>query len=1254
MLFFIEWFASPSHVGSVFIFWLLTFALTFKLVKMLHEWYHYWSPSIPKMPDSTRQWKVDILTTACPGEPREMILRTLKAMVAVKYPHTNYLCDEGDDPELKQFCEQNGIVHVTRLIKKDAKAGNINNALQKASGDICVVLDPDHAPIPEFLDRVLPYFEDPSVGFVQCVQGYGNQQESFIARGAAEQTYHFYGPMMMTMNSYGTVQAIGANCTFRRSALDSIGGHAAGLSEDMHTAMQLHAKGWKSLYIPEILTRGLVPATLSAYYKQQLKWSRGTFELLFRTFPKLYKHFTWRQKLHYFTIPLYFLLGLINLFDIVVPLLALGMAEVPWEVNLSRFASYFVPLCILSLVIRLYAQRWLPEKHERGFHFAGGILRTATWWIFLVGFIYTIFKIKVPYIPTPKEDAHQNYVRLSIPNFIVLLISAGFVIYGLSIDWTPYSLAMASYSVMTGLMLAFTILMSQQKMLIRMAAFGRKIPTLNFIGILAGSLTQKSQQVVYNLLKNGTAVLIIGVSLVFLSYTDPDEESISGAYTPKELGGFYLGIHALENDPLSKLKTTEEKIASEFNVVSVTQQWNGDKEPFQAELLNGIRSRNAMPFISWQAGIHNDSLKAITCRDIRNGKFDDYLKSCASFFRTYRDPIFISFSPGENGAGNSAEEFRLAWQYLYTFFNNLGISNLTWVWNPVTATEENYYPGEKFVDWIGVNCLNYAAVKGGKDWYSFSEIYRPYRDRMGKFGKPVMITSFGAVRGPSQAIWFEEALSDIESRFHEIKSIILYNGSQKFYHKTNDGDTSVFVSDFDFEQGNSLRAITGHLENDLFEDKTIMRQVYTTNVRTYKSPFVTGTPGQFQLTVKGKPIYITGVAYNTAHDWRDGNMPLTRRQVEKDFSKIRDMGANCIRRYGLGIYDRNVLNIADEYNLNVLYGFWFDPKIDYYMDSSKVETYFEEVEEKVLQYKDHPAVIAWSLGNESWGLLKHRYAKPYLVKVRQSYVQLIERLAERIHELDPTRPVFTCIEHEEYQLAGELVAFHDNAPSVDVIGINSYYREQISNLNHVAWQFDSLRPYLVSEFGPAGYWDPKYNKSYNHSVIEQTDAEKASWYKEQWTRYVNGYRGYNVGGFAYCWHDRMEGSYTWFGLTDFKGRPKPAYYALKELWTKTSQPSLPEFTIAAPSHYVPGKEYTFTAVSASAYSVNVEYEWRLLKNEYLDEVDNIEAGDNASNVNVTIPDEPSNYRLYLYAVDKGSNRVTTASIPIKVVANARQ
>src|SRR5688572_19467971 len=111
MVIFITWFINPDHIGHAPVFWLLTIALVFKLVKMLHEWYHYWSPSVPVKPVSTRQWKVDVLTTSCPGEPREMIIRTLKAMKAIRYPHTNYLCDEGNDPILKKVCDDLGIVH---------------------------------------------------------------------------------------------------------------------------------------------------------------------------------------------------------------------------------------------------------------------------------------------------------------------------------------------------------------------------------------------------------------------------------------------------------------------------------------------------------------------------------------------------------------------------------------------------------------------------------------------------------------------------------------------------------------------------------------------------------------------------------------------------------------------------------------------------------------------------------------------------------------------------------------------------------------------------------------------------------------------------------------------------------------------------------------------------------------------------------------------------------------------------------------
>ena len=366
---FLWWFfENINHIGNPVLYWLLTSALVFKMLRWLHEWYHYFNISIPRRPALQKSFSVDMFTTYCAGEPKQMVKRTLKAMLDVNYPHTTYLCDEADDDELKLFCTEYGIVHITRIGKTDAKAGNINHALKYSEGEICVIMDPDHVPFPQFLRRILPYFEDGKIGFVQSVQGYSNQDKSLVAKAAGEQTYHFYGPLMMGMNGLGTVQAIGANCTFRRKALGSIGGHAAGLSEDMHTAMQLHAKGWKSVYIPELLTKGFVPESLSSYYKQQLKWSRGTFELLFLTYPRLFRKFSFTQKVHYFFLPLYYLFGFITLIDITVPPLSLIISDVPWKLDIKEFIIFFLPLFCITLFIRMYAQKWLLEKKERGFH----------------------------------------------------------------------------------------------------------------------------------------------------------------------------------------------------------------------------------------------------------------------------------------------------------------------------------------------------------------------------------------------------------------------------------------------------------------------------------------------------------------------------------------------------------------------------------------------------------------------------------------------------------------------------------------------------------------------------------------------------------------------------------------------------------------------------------------------------------------------------------------------------------------------
>lgn len=177
----LAWLMNPDRVGDPAVYLMLTGAMALRAFASLFEWYNYWAISAPPVLRPRRRWAVDMLTTACPGEPIGMIARTLKAMTAVRYPHKNYLCDEGNDPRLKKICDELGVIHVTREEKKNAKAGNINNALAQCTGQIAVVLDPDHEPAPYLLHRTLGYFEDPAVGFVQSVQAYRNAGDSFGA-----------------------------------------------------------------------------------------------------------------------------------------------------------------------------------------------------------------------------------------------------------------------------------------------------------------------------------------------------------------------------------------------------------------------------------------------------------------------------------------------------------------------------------------------------------------------------------------------------------------------------------------------------------------------------------------------------------------------------------------------------------------------------------------------------------------------------------------------------------------------------------------------------------------------------------------------------------------------------------------------------------------------------------------------------------------------------------------------------------------
>lgn len=419
---FADWWFRKEHIGNMALYIIISLAFWYSIFRLILIWVSYIRINKPQQIIVNQQLSVAIFTTSSPGEPLAMFEKTLAACAGITYPHTTYLLDDTQDPAFRAVAEKHGAVWLELVGIPGAKAGKINRALEITSEEFILVLDPDHVPFPEFLDHTLGYFADEQVGFVQVSQAYYNQYRSFTARGAAEQTYNFYGPTQMSLYGYGCSVAIGANCTFRKKALTGIGGHGIGLAEDMITAIRLHAAGWKSVYNPVIVSRGLVPEDFGSFCKQQLKWARGVFEVTFMELPKLFRKLTGWQRLSYFTIGTYYLVGTTQFIFTLIPFLYFFTGILPARMQFAEFLVFGAPVVLCAIAIYLYMQRWLCDTDtEPGLHWRGMILKYACWPVYFMGFLLALVNAEIPYIPTAKK-AVVGYITPFIRPMVIHVV----------------------------------------------------------------------------------------------------------------------------------------------------------------------------------------------------------------------------------------------------------------------------------------------------------------------------------------------------------------------------------------------------------------------------------------------------------------------------------------------------------------------------------------------------------------------------------------------------------------------------------------------------------------------------------------------------------------------------------------------------------------------------------------------------------------------------------------------------------------
>jgi cellulose synthase/poly-beta-1,6-N-acetylglucosamine synthase-like glycosyltransferase len=428
-LFYFAWWLEDGRIADPLLGVAFVLAAVYVGTQIYCAWFVYLHIARPTPVPAPSGLTVDVFIPVY-DEPFDLVERSLAAAVAMTYPHRTYLLDDARDPKFEALAARLGARYVRRDDHRDAKAGNVNAALADTDGEFVVVFDVDHVAEPDFLDAVLGYFGDPNLGFVQSGVAFRNRGESDVARATAGQAYDVYGPTSMGMSGCGAAPVWGSHTTFRRRALDAIGGYQAGLAEDLHTSLTMHANGWRSLYEPSIHAWGLVPSDVLGFTKQQLKWARGVFAMWVDVFPWLATRLGFARSCAYLVRLTYYLIGPLFLAHVLAALRVLFGG-----VGAAGFASYLLhalPMGIAVILVRSYVNAvWNPHEAPTAnrFNWRGYAQAGALWPIYTVALVCAFLHIPIPHIATPKERVEHAHPLLVAPQMALCALIVAAVVW---------------------------------------------------------------------------------------------------------------------------------------------------------------------------------------------------------------------------------------------------------------------------------------------------------------------------------------------------------------------------------------------------------------------------------------------------------------------------------------------------------------------------------------------------------------------------------------------------------------------------------------------------------------------------------------------------------------------------------------------------------------------------------------------------------------------------------------------------------
>lgn len=272
----------------------------------------------------------------------------------------------------------------------------------------------------------------------------------------------------------------------------------------------------------------------------------------------------------------------------------------------------------------------------------------------------------------------------------------------------------------------------------------------------------------------------------------------------------------------------------------------------------------------------------------------------------------------------------------------------------------------------------------------------------------------------------------------------------------------------------------------------------------------------YHLTFNGEPYFVRGAG------------------GQSHLEILKESGGNSFRTWGADGAKEH-LDRAHALGLTVTLGIWLGHErhgFDY-TNQEQLDAQRAMVERVVLEFKDHPALLMWGLGNEV-----------ALTGDPNKFFPEIGRLAAMVKELDPHHPTMTVLAGASEE---KIAAFMKHCPSIDVLGVNSY--GTAAGVPEALDRAGYTGPYMLTEYGPRGWWESP-TTSWG-AQIEPTDAQKMETYQKAYELAVASRPEQCLGSYVFLWGQKQEATSTWFSMFFPDGTKTPTVDVMHRMWTGT-------------------------------------------------------------------------------------------------------